>query len=64
MNTPATGNHEPLPRPAVNLARRAAQLARQGDGRHHLELIVINGRLVLIVDNGKPEDLGELTGPN
>jgi hypothetical protein len=48
-----------LPNKAQNLARRALQLDRQGNGRHHLELVIIDGQWLLIVNgNGKLEDLG------
>jgi hypothetical protein len=47
-----------LPRPAINLARRASQLAQNGNGRHVLELIVVEGGWFLIVDRGKLETLG------
>ena len=53
-----------LPPQALNLARRALQLAEGGNGRHTLELIVSEGRWLLIVDGGpKVEELGGRNTP-
>ncbi len=53
-----TAVYEELPPCSLNLARRAVQLSKDGNGRHRLELIVMDGRWMLIVNEGKPEDLG------
>lgn len=55
-----TFDARPLPRPAVNLGKRAASLARQGDGIHTLILVVTRDGWRVSV-NGKPaEFLGEI----
>ena len=52
-------NSENLPRPAVNLARRAKMLAESGNGRHVIELLVHDGKWIIIVNNSSQvEDLG------
>lgn len=49
-----------LPVKAVNLARRAVQLAGEQRGRHTIELLITkDGRWLIIVDDGRPEDLGD-----
>ena len=40
-----------LPPQALNLARRALQLAEGGNGQHTLELIISDGRWLLIADH-------------
>lgn len=58
--TETNGQLEDLPLKARKLARRALQLASQGDGRHTLELLIHDGRWMLIIDGGpKVEELGE-----
>lgn len=58
-------SHPPaLPSKAVKLAQRAVQLAATGSheqrGRHTIELLITkDGRWLIIVDDGRPEDLGE-----
>lgn len=49
-----------LQRPSVNLAKRVEQLAKQGDGFHTLQVVIIKGEWRLSV-NGKPlEYLGQV----
>lgn len=55
------GGFENLPKPALNMARRAVSLARLGNGRHIIEFLVLDGRWLIIVNQGSQiEDLGEI----
>lgn len=48
-----------MPQPAVRLARRMMELASKGNGRHRVELVVVNGAWAIIVNDGKLEYLGK-----
>ena len=59
-HTVATTAADNLPRNAMNLARRIRQIAGQGNGRYIIELVVIDGRWLLVVQQvQKIEDLGQ-----